>query len=361
MRNLDFKNIFQNLLTRPEPESVVIDLGAGYVKAMRVSGSQIKNFVLEKSKANPARTAIEWLKQENLLSLPLKIAIKGQDTLIRYISFPKVDKKTLKSAVGFELGKYIPFGKDDVYFDVAILNENQTINEYFLLLAVTKKDSLDAMIKEFQNAKANITKITLNNLALLNLFMSFPPQEINEPTTEAPVAAAVKNGPAVVNSALQNIALVDIGVSATLISLLKENIPCLSRETKICCGTFLQKLAKAKNMKPDQVENYVDNMYAPKAVSEVQEILEVIEEVCLSLSEDIKNSLDYFEVNWGKRVQRIYLTGGFSRIKGIDRIIESSLGITTKIWDPFSSFALSYDKKILNNKEFMAVALGLTL
>jgi type IV pilus assembly protein PilM len=328
--------IFNKILKKEETTKVVIDLGGGYIKAIYKDENNNCKFLAEKNKGEPIRIIGEWLEKERLSYKPVKLAVKGQDTLIRYTPFPKVDKKNLKEVFGYEISKFMPFNKDDVYFDVSVLDENYSSHEIFVLLAVVKKSFLDSLIKDFQAAKINLKAITLNNLALINLFMN---------SFFADSTAAV----------------LDIGFNSTLFNMFKKGMPCLSREIKVSAGEFLQRIAKIKNIDVAAAENMIIQADEKSSVGEISEIIEVIEEMVLELSEEVKNSLDYFEVNWGSRIQSLYVTGGLSKLPGIDKIMNNSLGVEVKIWNPLEGSNFNPDETMLKFKEMLGVSLGMAV
>ena len=323
-------DIVKKFIEKEDTGYVTLDLGKGYLKGFYLQEGQIEKVFIEKNKGNAIEASSEWLRREGLLSKPVSVAIKGEHTLVRYVPFTKVDKKSLKEAFSYEVSKFIPFNKENIYFDVFVIDENYSKDECLVLLAVIKKDFLDPFIKAFQDQNMNIQKITLNNIALINLFLHASQQE-------------------------KNAALVDVGAESSLLTLVRKNVPCLSREGKTCTNDFFQKVAKKKKIKVQEAENFVG------ALTEHTEIGEIIEEIGLELAEEIKNSLDYFEVNWGQSIQRILLTGWLSRIQEFSSIMARSLDIEVAVWDPLVSRGIKVDNSVAGFKEILAVSLGLTV
>lgn len=323
-------------LKQNDSSCVSLDLGNAYVKGIYVQGTEIKNFFIEKNNGSPLTQASRWLKKEGLLSKETRIALKGQDTLVRYIPFPKVEKKKLKEIMGYEISQYIPFNRDEIYFDVALVNEHYSSREFFVLMALAKRDFLKSLIQECRKEKVNLSQISLHNSALINLFLNF-------------------------GSSDKNVALVDIGVESTLLNLLKKDMPVLSREIKVSSNTLIQKLAAIKNVSLDDAEDMISKLDILNEKQKTAAIFEAVEEVGIEISEEVRNSLDYFEVNWGGPIDTLYLTGGFSTIKGIDKILKNSLGIETQVWDSLQYSKLSFDESISQYKEMLSVAVGLSL
>lgn len=320
----------QRFFTSEVDEQVVLDLGASFVKGLYRSNKYIKTFFIEKNRGDAIKVAADALKKNGLLSKSVTLVLKGQDTLVRNLSFPRVDRKNLKEAVTYELAKYIPYHRDEVYLDICLIDENYKPKEFFIFVALAKKSFIDTFLKGFQEAKIAVSRITLNNVALINLFLHCYPHDIN-------------------------VALVDIGLHSTLLNLVSKGIPCLSREIKVSAETLLTKLSQQKNISLSEAENYCTGLRDP------QEIMDLVEDACLELSEELKNSLDYLEINWGQRIGSIYLTGGFSKMLGIDKLIGEALNVETKIWNPFEKLDLRYEKNILDFKDKFCVALGAAL
>jgi Tfp pilus assembly PilM family ATPase len=215
-----------------------------------------------------------------------------------------------------------------VYFDLNILDENYSAQEYFILLAVVKKTAVDNLLKEFAEVKADITEITLNSLALINLFSLFQQEKTN-------------------------IGILDIGFSSSLLTLIKKDTPYLSREIKIGADSILERLATNSNTSKDEMEQLI--------IKSDQSITITSEDVFAELFEEIRNSFDYFEMNVGEQVQKVYITGGFSRIKEVQQAMNSFLGVEVILWNPLQTKQVAINLENLIPKEMLTVVLGLSL
>lgn len=311
-------------------EFVAFDFGARYVKGIFVRDGRVEDAFVEKNKGKRVETAAGLLRKKGLLSKKVKVSLKGQDTLIRYLPFPKVEKSKIKEVLGYELSKYLPFPQGGTYFDAFILDENYSKEDFFVLLAAVKKNSIDLLLKEFREEKMNISEIVLNNVALINLLLH------NQKTAS-------------------NIAIVDLGFSSTLLNLIKKGTPYLSREIKTGVVNLLDKLSVAKSLSIDEIEDWLINSAQEK------DILTVMEELFFDLSEEIRNSLDYFEMNAGDRIETVCLTGGGARLKGIVEVIKTALDLEVKLWEHGESLNFKQDKTLSFPPQMMSVVSGLSL
>ncbi len=317
-------------------ENVCLDIGSRYIKGVYSSQGNVRDFFLEKNSGNPLAQAATWLAGKDLIDQKVKIAIKGQDALVRYIPFPKMDAGNLREVFEYEVSKFIPFKREEIYFDVSLLDEDYSAEEFLVLMASSKKEVVDDLAARCVENNIKVEQITLSNVALLNLFLQKSDQE-------------------------KNIALIDIGYSSSSLNLIKKGVPCLSREIKVSGRTFFQKMGKTSPEDIDRAEEMIKTMDFLGTAPVASECHKAVEEVLLELSDEIKNSLDYFEVNWGQPVQSLCLSGGFARLKGAAVFLGGVLGIDTKVWDPFQGQDSGRGKDSGQVKELLAVALGLSV
>ncbi len=319
-------------LTSGEEEKVSFDWGARYAKGVFCGDKGGCRVFLNKNGKEVISEFTRWLHDNGLSSKEVVVAIKGDSTLIRYIPFPKMEKKGIKEAFEYEIGKYIPFNHQNVYFDVAVVDENYSPREFLVLLSVVKKDFLDSILKPFHEERVKVSGVTLNSVALINLLLE------RAPTAE-------ERG---------NLAVVDIGYSSTLLNMFKGKVPCLSREIKISAKNFLDRLAEIRNVSVEEVEKLI--MEGAGLEEGDSTLRDVAEEVFVDLCDEIKSSFDYFELNWATGIDALYLTGGVSFVKEVGEVIAKNLNTPVKIWDPFVGKEVS--EEVSPYRHVLAVSLG---
>ena len=310
-----------------ESTAVFLDLGSRYIKGIVKEQNKIKDIFAEEATSDHAKDIVSILRKRRLTAAGINLCVKGPDTIMRYIPFPRMEKKNLKQSFGFELNKHIPFPVDTVYFDVCVIEEGFSKTESLVLLAAVKKEMLTPIIEEATKEKIKLSAITLSPLSIINVFLAW----------QTPV---------------DNCAVIDIGYGSTSLSLIKKTVPYLSREIKVTGKTFLKKLSTIKNCDIAAAEKTLIAGQNPG------ELTEISEDVFLGIAEEIRSSLDYFEMNTGEQINSLYLTGGFSYIPGVDKIMANSLGIEAKPWKPWEKLEIPFPEKSLSPDMFSAV-LGL--
>jgi len=322
-----FLSRINTLIDGKESETAYVDLGARYTKVIVKEHDKIKHFLLGESTADRAKDILKTLKDNNLSAADVRLAVKGPETIIRYIPFPKMDKANIKQSLGFELNKHIPFPAESVYFDSCVLDEEYSKTDFLVLLAAVKMDAVNPIIEACAAEKINLSQITLAPLSLINLFMASTPCE-------------------------NNCALLDIGYSSTTLSIFRKSIPCLSRDIKTSGKAIIKKIAGVKNCEVARAEAiFIKN--------EEPDLLEISEDIFLGVCEEIRSSFDYFEMNTGEQVHNISLTGGFSYLQGADKAMAASLGLEITPWKPLEKLNFRPPNKITVSEDMFASALGL--
>jgi len=322
-------NKINSLFESKEKETVFLDLGARYIKGVTKEQKTIKNVFIEEATSDHAKDIVNILKKYHLLSAGVNLCIKSPDAIMRYIPFPRMEKKGLKQSFSFELSKHIPFPAETVYFDVCVIEEEFSKTESLVLLAAVKKDVLTPIIEEAAKEKINISTITLSPLSLINVFLSW-------------------------QTPADNCAIIDIGYGSTSLSLIRKTMPYLSREIKISGKSLLKKISSIKSCDSTEAEKILVAQQNPA------EIAEINEEIFLGIAEEIRSSLDYFEMNTGEQINTLYLTGGFSYLPGADTLLANSLGLEAKPWKPWEKLNIPLPDKSLPPDMFSAV-MGLVL
>lgn len=320
----------ESLVNVSYSDFVALDIGSINIKAIYVNNKVIQNYFFSSSGQDPATIIKSWLSKEGLLNKPIKLVIKGQDTLIRYIPFPRVEYKTLHDTVGLSLSQFIPFNKEEVSFGVAIAKENYSPKEDLVLLAASKKNYIEEAVKGLTSKGLSISEVTLSNVALINFGLYLFDNN-------------------------KNIALIDFGISSLLINVINKGHPLLSREIKISSEKFFKNITTKKNLSGDQITKFLlEN-------EDLNQISELGEELWSEVFEEIKNSMDYFELNYRERIEEVYISGGLSRIKVMPALISQYLGVNALVLNPWDKIKPKCNGDFLKLKEFFSLVIGLSL
>ncbi|NQT28279.1 MAG: pilus assembly protein PilM [Candidatus Omnitrophica bacterium] len=294
----------QNKFIRKEADKfVTINLGNCYTKGLIVEGEEVTDYFIE-AKKDLAATIKKWWAEKKISTKKVKVSVKDPSCLVRYFPFPKMDKKKLKQALFYEMNKFIPFPSDEVYFDFFILGEISA-TQSSVLLAVAKKSFIDNILDVFGKSGLRVTEINLDSICLTNLFLNNYGE--NKET---------------------NSCILDIGYNFSTMIILNKGVPFLTRDVKFSAKEVFQIVSRIKNKSLSEIEK---QLFSPEGGSE---ILKLTQDSISNFCKEMKASFDYFEVNKGELVNKLYLTGGWASIEGIEKVFTEALDTEVEVLEP---------------------------
>jgi Tfp pilus assembly PilM family ATPase len=214
----------------------------------------------------------------------------------------------LKSTMQFEAGQYIPLPRDEVILDCAIVKGKAEENKMLVVLAAVKKAIIYERISLLEKAGLTARVIDVDCFCLSNAF--------NHSYQWAPPEAKTDKS--------EVIGLLNIGANSTNMVILDNGTLRFSRD--IAFGGS---------------ELSLNN-----------------------LAGEISSSIDYFENQSGKRLEKAYLSGGAADASGMVNFLNHQLGIAVAYYDFFSGLkqgpAMNTEGLKAKGNSFV-IALGLVL
>jgi len=297
--------------------SVGLDIGNSSVKVVQLltpphaKTRELVSFDIKSFKAQDRQDIISSIKAviENakISTKVINTSVSGQAVIVRYIQMPKMSREDLEKAFKLGIGKYIPFNLDEVNYDFKVLDDGQKTDKKSMriLLVAAKKEAIKERISILQEAGLIPNIIDVDSFAIANSF-----ELISQQNTGA-------------------IAVLDIGADITSTTILHNNNPYFSRDvpiggnhlTKAVVDEFEVSQEEADELKRNPQDRYGDLIGAVKPVLD-------------TLCSELHLSFNYCESQLGEEVNKIFLTGGTAKFKGIDKVLNSILGVDVEIWDP---------------------------
>lgn len=344
-----------------------LDIGSRWIKAVEVAstetGLSVINFV--QSELTPQRGINETL-QEMIATADFKTkkivtAVSGRSVIVRYITMPRMSDEELKSALKYEISKYIPFEAEEVITDCVRLEDvgpggteqagggaeaevastpASSNDEMKVLLVAVKKDAIEEQITLLENSGFWPTIIDVDSFALGNSHELY--RTLGKLQEESD----------------QVVALIDVGASKTNINIILGRDSYFTREIYIAGNDFTEALTKKMGLDPAEAE-------ALKREPELKtdEVKEITSAVLEDLCHEIHLSFDYFENQFEKPIDTIYLSGGGSRLVGLDEMFERMFEKKPICWDPTEFLEITSEKftpsDLKSYSTQLAVAVGL--
>jgi type IV pilus assembly protein PilM len=314
---------------------VALNLGNYFIKGLILQDGKVIDYFIEKNNGLPETITKIW-QDKKITTSNVRLSLKDPSCLVRYFSFPKTEKKRLQQALFYEMNKFIPFSPEEVYFDFSALKETSP-TQMFILLAVAKKDFINKILEVFATLNVEISTITLDSICLSNLFLN------NYSDAQD-----------------TNISILDVGYKYSTMTIFNKGVPFLTRDVKVNASEIFQVISRIKNIDPEGMDKWVTSLV------DSAEFLELAQENVSSLCKEMKNSFDYFEVNSGEHIEKLYITGGLSAIKGIGQSFAEFLDIEVDILESVVSENVgdgfsADDQKFHVSQNAFAVPFGLTV
>ena len=348
---MDYKNLFDqylklvnHLIPKPvAPPVIGIDIGTSSIKAVELGqsagGFEVRHWAIEPLVGNDAKSALKKIgerlhfDQQHLVS-----SVFGKGTLIRYVDLPRMPLEDLRKAYIFDLDKYFPFDPKSIYTDCAILDPEGKDKKMMVLLAAVKKEMVDERLKLFKEAGLELSRLTINSIAIANAFNRLGP-----PVTPSGKAKA----------------MLDIGGSSSCLMIFKDSTPRFARDIFIGSQEMTRKIANALGVDAAEAETI-----KRQPGEKLAQVIEACDMPINNLITEIRLSIDYFMTEKNIQVDELFLSGGGSLLKGIEGVFEKNLGLPVKIWNPLEKVRLhtpAASEDIHTYATQFGVALGLGL
>ena len=109
-----------------------------------------------------------FISKYNLKKEKVFLSIPREKTVVRFITLPATTKENLRKVVEYEVPKFTPFEKEEIYFDCQILKEEK--EELHLVAVFIKKIELDFYLTLLKTIGIEPVSIQIPPIGALNLF-----------------------------------------------------------------------------------------------------------------------------------------------------------------------------------------------
>jgi type IV pilus assembly protein PilM len=258
-------------------------------------------------------------------------------------------KRDLFEAVKWEAKKQISFPPEDLIFDYIILEKIVKDKETHLSVLSFAISRLD--VQEHINIlrESSLTPMALDviPMALLSSF-----DHNNE--WEKGV----------------NYALIDIGMEKTNLVILKDGLLKFAREIpfggKEISLQFTESPSLPDNQKIDNTVFSVNESLISESLANKDKSKEKLTALLEHLILEVQRSFDYYKAQFREGdISTVFLSGGTSKLKGIEEILSENIKIACFVDDPFKNIKINYKKfkkaEVKNLSPLLTIAVGLAL
>ncbi len=332
---------------------VGLDIGSTEVKAVELTevGDEVKitgfgHGTIESPDA-VQDTIADVLRSSGIKTKRVATAVSGRAVIVRYLNMVRMPEADVKNAIRYEADKYIPFQVDEVILDSMVLPDfvdgpdgPDPDSEMRVLLVAVKQNLVDEHLQVVQGLGLTPAVIDVDTFALGNAF------ELN-----------VLNSPRVEDED-KVVALVDIGSIKTNINILKNNTSYFSREIYLAGNEFSEAIARRLGIEVNEAAQLKQTPDGNEHTIE-ESILPILDD----LGNEIHLSFDYYENQYDREIDEVYLSGGSSQLPGLREALERTFDRALAGWDPTENLEVNDDRVDIDvmksHAPQLAIAVGL--
>lgn len=337
---------------------VGVDIGSSSVKAVELQGknndfqlvslgyeglqpdSIVDGQIMELNAVSNAIGNI--FNKHKIKTTTVAAGVNGHSVIVKNIVLPQMTEDELQESFAWHAEEHIPFDISDVNLDYHVTGSSA--DAIHVLMAACKRDKIANIKQAIQLAGKQPVVIDVDAFALQNCYeLNYDPQPG------------------------QVVALLNIGASTTNINILNGARSVFTRDATFGGNQYTSLLQKELGLTFDQAERVKRGMLVPEG-SEDREIEPILETVSDILALEIQKTMDFYRAtveNGEAAVQKILVSGGGSKLKGLVAFLARRFEIPAEVFDPFRKirvdsrgFDPEYMREIVPE---MAIAVGLAL
>jgi type IV pilus assembly protein PilM len=274
------------------------------------------------------------------------LALSGHSVIVKKVQTVRMSEDELASAMPYEAEQHIPFDVYDVNTDFQILDTSPAngggSGHMDVLLAAAKKDRVEELSLVAQGANLNPVVIDVDMLALINAFELNYPEETRQHV----------------------ISLLHLGASMMTVLILKDGLSVFQRDIGLGGNQYTAALQTALALSREDAEAV---KVGGRPWNQAQtDVLAVLRGVTEEILREIQRSFEFYLASAGDEpIEKVYLSGGCSRLKGLGSVLASRLNLAVEILNPFRRIDIPeklFDVDYVNDMGSMAaVAVGLAI
>ncbi|MDP3017461.1 MAG: type IV pilus assembly protein PilM, partial [Deltaproteobacteria bacterium] len=267
-------------------------------------------------------------------------SVSGHSVIVKKITLPLMSDSELEESIQWEAERYIPFDINEVNIDFQIFGSSSENPEVMdVVLVAAKKDIINDYVSVIIESGLNPVIIDVDAFAIENMLSVNYEMEKDE-----------------------TVAMANVGASITNINILKNNMTAFTRDIFKGGNQITEEIQRQLHIDYEEAEKIkVGSKIDATSQSIIQEVLKSASE---SLAIEIGNSMEFFQsTTTYEKISKLYLSGGGSKIKDFDIVLQQHIGIPVEIVNPFKKIEYSekdFDLEYLREiGPMMAVGVGL--
>jgi type IV pilus assembly protein PilM len=262
----------------------------------------------------------------------------GPEVAVRCFKFPTLPNEEIHGAITLEASQVCPFNIEEGAVDYQLIS-NGTDSITGVLVAATNK-MIDKKNRLVQDAELNGTLADADGLALLNCFTESEKSYTNK-----------------------TVAILNVGSAFTTLAIIGNNSLPFVRDIAYAGNDIIEQVAAEHDLSREIVSGILAGSSGNETYPHLGDSLA---RACKKLITDVTETLRYYAAQEKSTlVEKIFICGGFSLVKGFVELFSSNFPAPVVLWNPFEKMRCEADSTCMDvlqkNGPAMAVAAGLAM
>ncbi len=318
-------------------ELIGLDIGSGAIKLVQLKksgkGYRLEKFgvrvldpdlIVDGTVMDAGRVVLEiqaLLREQSVKIKNVALSMSGHSVIVKNVTFPLMAEEEMEASIQWEAEQYIPFDIQDVNIDFRILGPVEAQGgvpvQMEVLLVAVKKDKLAEYVGLATEAGLQPVVVDVDAFALENMLeMNY---EVN------------KN---------ERVAILNIGASATTISVLKGGAFALMRDIPFGGNRYNEAIQRTFNVGYEDAER-AKRLEPTRQVDRAM-VLNIIRDLNTEFATEVARAFDYLKTTSHiDQIDRIFVGGGASKIPNLFSHLEEKMAVPVSMIDPFHRVQIS--------------------
>lgn len=276
------------------------------------------------------------------------------------LNLHNIKKEDIDSAVQWEAKKVVPLNLEEMILDWKIIDEQGggVITEN----ANTNNEYSSEQVKKIEDKNKKNIKILLTGAPkmLVKKYIDiFKQTELRLVSLETETFSLIRS---LVGPDPSVIAIVDLGAVNTDIAIVENGLPMFVRSLDAGGIMVTKAISDSLNVNFKRSEQFKFDLGAANGHADTS-LPKIIEDAIANIINEIKYSLNLFQQENNKKIEKIILSGGGAHLANISDYLSKTMDMNVIIGNPWSRVAYPLDLKMVLDEigPQMAVAVGLAL
>lgn len=344
-----------------------IDIGTSSIKAVELSntgghpkletfGYVERSFDIIKSDNPQNQSALagllkQMLKQTRVTTQKVVAALPSFAVFTSIISLPTMSEKDLLAAIRWEAKKFVPMPLEDMILDWRIVkNQDQTQG---------KDASKSADVKKGKARNVKILLTAAPKSLVRRYLTAFKAADLQLVSLETEAFALERS---LIGNDPSPVLLIDIGASATDMSVIANGIPVLNRSIDVGGDALTRAIMNSLSIDHARAEQFKRDFGMTHSTANDQ-IPKTLEFVVGSIINEVKYCLNLYQSQEPKPVEKIVLAGGSAFLASLPEYLTRILNTKVIIGDPWARIVCPAELQPMLQEiaPSFAVAIGLAM